>query len=122
MEQRDEAFDATGLAIQPSSTVWERSEATNVPDNVETIVQTYSVAGSVLYLDSIALTGTFAAEFSVYLNSVKRETRRIEITDPSPTIPFHGIPLQVGDVLEVRVTHYDAGEMHDFESSVKGHR
>lgn len=115
-------FDPTGLALQPTATVLDRGANPTVTDSSETLVKSHTVTGSKLYLDGIALHGDWPAEFRVYVNTILKQTKRTSFVELSPELPFSGVPLQVGDVLEVRVVHYDVGNTHSYEATVKGHR
>lgn len=102
--------------------VWERAAAVTVPANVETTVLTHTVASSPLFLDELSMAGGFAAEFRVYLDAVLKLTERIEVGRPVARVPFHGLRVEVGGVLAVKVLHGQAGSTFDFEATLRGHK
>lgn len=115
-----EAFILDSLKGFPQTAIWERGTAEAVSDNDETLVVAYTVTGTAAYLDGVSVSG-YPAEFGVYINTVRKETIYTEAGNLSPSLPFNNLPLPIGTVLEVRVTHYDASP-HDFEATIRGHR
>lgn len=106
----------------PTQTIIQTGSAAVVTYDNETTVATLTVTGSPLFLDAIAATGTWAAEVIIYINTVRKQTLRIEITSPHPETPFFAARLEVGDVVEVKVRHYDVTGAHDYEATIKAHR
>lgn len=98
---------------------WQRSQAVSVGYNVEAVVLSYT-APEVAFLDEIVMNGTAAGEFRIYFNGVRKETYRVEISEPTQRCPLHGYKVGVGDVIEVRVVNHDSTAMHDYESTLRG--
>lgn len=92
---------------------------TNVPDGVLSTIVTYT-APSDKSLTSITVSGTLYAKFQLFLNTVLIETRR---GGPDRTLVFEfnsPLTLNSGDILDVKVTHFNAGQTAEFESTVYG--
>lgn len=92
----------------------------NVPDNSLTTIVTYTAVADTR-LSKIVVSGTDYAKFEVFKNAVLIETRR---TGPERNLDFgfdNPLMLQAGDVLDVKVTHYNTGVLADFESTVYGY-
>lgn len=99
-----------------------RQTASTVPGETESTVLTYTVAGDPLLLDLVTATGTYAAEFRLYINGTWYETQRMGIEQPVAHFTFAPHRLEVGDVVDIKVFHYDTNNNRDFESTLKGHR
>jgi hypothetical protein len=85
----------------------------------QTTVVTYTAAANKL-VSLISVSGTVYAKFQLYLNTVLLETRR---GGPDRTLTFEfNKPLQLntGNILDVKVTHYQTGNTAEFESTVYG--
>ena len=108
---------------RPQQTPSPRAVALLVPDNVETVVQSFTVPGGSIWLDEVVCTGTWAAEFRFYVDGVHVETKRLEVSNGHVAFDLRpGKKLRQGQVAEARVVHYHAGEAHDFEATFKFHR
>lgn len=93
---------------------------TNVPDNSQTTIVTYTVIADTR-LSKIVVSGTDYAKFELFKNAVLVETRR---TGPERNLDFNfdnPLMLSTGDVLDVKVTHYNTGVLANFESTVYGY-
>jgi hypothetical protein len=91
----------------------------NVPDNLLSTVVTYT-APSDKQVSSVTVSGTVYAKFQLFLNTILIETRR---GGPERTLVFefnNPLVLNSGDVLDVKVTHYQTGLTAEFESTVYG--
>lgn len=92
---------------------------TGVPDNVQTTIVTFTAPNNFL-LGNIVTSGTTYAKYQLYLNLVLIDTRRggpertMIFTFPSP------LQMNTGDILDVKVTHYDTAQTADFESTIYG--
>lgn len=100
-----------------------RQTAATIPGETESTVLSYTVSGGALILDAIAATGTFAAEFRLYVDGAWKETQRMGIEAPVATFLFPaGHRLEDGAVVEVKVFHYDTLANRDYEATLKAHR
>jgi hypothetical protein len=94
-------------------------DATNVPSNTLTTVVTL-VSNGTNMVTTVGFSGEDYAKFGLYINSVLIDTYR---TGPQRNGRFyfeHPYALEVGDVIDVKVTHWFAGETLDFESTMYG--
>lgn len=92
---------------------------TNVPDNVLTTIVTYAAPAD-KSLSSVTVSGTTYAKFQLFLNTILVETRR---GGPERTLVFqfnNPLTLNSGDILDVKVIHFDATATAEFESTVYG--
>lgn len=92
---------------------------TGVADNVLTTIVTYT-APSDKNVSQIVVSGTLYAKFELYLNTVLMETRR---GGPDRTLVFefnNPLGLSSGDILDVKVIHFDTVHTGDFESTIYG--
>lgn len=90
-----------------------------VSDNVLTTLITLTANG-IDRLVQISCSGTAYAKFQLFINTVLKETRR---SGPDRNLYFlynHPIELTSGDVVDLKVTHYNVGETADFEATVYG--
>lgn len=92
----------------------------NVPDNSQTTIVTYTAVVDTR-LSKIVVSGTDYAKFEIFKNAALIETRR---TGPERNLDFgfdNPLMLQAGDILDVKVTHYNVGVLADFESTIYGY-
>ena len=92
---------------------------TNVPDTTLTTIVTYT-APSTKKITQITCSGTVYAKFQLFLNTVLMETRR---GGPDRTLVFefnNPLQLQMNDILDVKVEHYNVGQTADFDSTIYG--
>lgn len=92
---------------------------TNVPDNVLSTIVTYTATAD-KSITSITVSGTLYAKFQLFFNTVLIETRR---GGPERTLVFEfnaPLTLNSGDILDVKVIHFDVGHTAEFESTVYG--
>jgi hypothetical protein len=71
-------------------------------------------------VSSFLMSGTNYAKYSIFINSVEMMTVR---TGPDRTYNLlltRPLNIYNGDVLDVKVEHYQVGETNDFEASVLG--
>lgn len=93
--------------------------ALNVPASTLTTITTYTAA-SAKKITQISVSGQVYGKFQLFKNTVLFETRR---TSPERSLDFmfnSPLTLMPGDVLDVKVTHFQIGELSDFESTVYG--
>jgi len=85
-----------------------------------TTIVTFTASAPKTLLSLISVSGTVYAKFQLYKNAALIETRR---GGPERTLTFEfSKPLRLlnGDILDVKVTHYQTGESAEFESTVYG--
>jgi len=88
-----------------------------VPDNALTTILTLT-AGTVHKVTRISCSGSDYAKFQIFINSSLIETRR---SSPERTIDFlflSPLKLEIGQILDVKVTHYYTGDLGQFESTI----
>lgn len=108
--------DASSLEVRPLA----GNAIVNTPDNVLTTIVTYTAYETKTLLSSITVSGTLYAKFQLFFNTILIETRR---GGPDRTLVFtfdHPLKMVDGDILDVKVTHYDVGQTADFDSTVYG--
>lgn len=92
---------------------------TGVTASTLTTVLTYTAA-TAIRATRIGVSGTDYAKFQIFLNTVLIETKR---SGPDRSLDFaftSPLSLVIGDVLDVKVTHYAPGVLADFESTIYG--
>lgn len=92
---------------------------TNVTDNTLSTILTYT-ASAATRLTRISVSGTNYAKYQIFLNTVLIETKR---SGPDRSLDFtftSPLALALGQVLDVKVTHYGAGVLADYESTIYG--
>lgn len=92
---------------------------TNVPASTLTTILTYTAAVATR-LTRISVSGTDYAKFQIFINTVLIETKR---SGPDRSLDFSftsPLALSIGQILDVKVTHYAPGVLADFESTIYG--
>jgi hypothetical protein len=92
---------------------------TSVSDNTLTTVATL-IANGANRIAMISCSGSGYAKFTVYINSVLKETKR---SGPDRNVVFnynHPLTLTTGDVVDIKVEHYNVGSLEDFEATIFG--
>jgi len=102
----------------PTATFIEYQTVSSVPTNTETTVLSFTVTGSSIRLSAIGGQGEAFAEWFIYINSVLKMKRRSGLTDLSVEIPMYEHKLSVGDILEVKVKHFELPTV-DFTADVR---
>jgi len=90
---------------------------TSVSDNTMTTLVTM-VANGYNRLVQISVSGTAYAKYLLYINSGLKETRR---SGPERNLYFtynHPIRLNAGDVVDLKVIHYNTGLLENFEATI----
>jgi len=108
--------DAAALEVRPLA----GNAVTNVVDNVLTTIVTFTASAPKTLIASVTVSGTLYAKFQLFFNTVLIETRR---GGPDRTLTFtfdHPLKMVNGDILDVKVTHYNVGQTADFDSTVYG--
>lgn len=109
------AADDTSLAVTSLAV----DAQTNVPDNTLTTVVTYTAAAP-KRVSQITFGGSAYAKFQLFLNTVLIDTYR---TGPERIGRFvfeAPYALSIGDVVDLKVTHYVTGAAEDFEAAIYG--
>jgi hypothetical protein len=97
--------------------------ATNVAATTKTtlITQAY-IAGTFENLTQVSVSGEDYAKFFITLNAVDIDIRR---TGPDRNLDFNytGAPykLVAGDVVDIKVEHYNTGDLVDFDATIYGY-
>jgi len=119
--------DITFPTVQDVTTVVGSSEiifgnATVVPSTTITTVVTHTVVGSTLYLDGFQLTGQVDGEITFVINTlIKMKIRSAEMDRNGVMIFPAPIKLTVGDIVDVKIEHFDTGTF-TFNATLFGHR
>lgn len=95
------------------------SSITGVTASTLSTILTYTAA-TAKRLVRIGVSGTDYAKFQLFLNTVLIETKR---SGPDRSLDFaftSPLSLAIGDILDVKVTHYAPGVSADFESTIYG--
>jgi hypothetical protein len=93
---------------------------TGVTDGTLTTIVTFTASAPKTLISSVTVSGTLYAKFDLFLNAVLLETRR---SGPERTLTFaftHPLKIVATDILDVKVEHYNVGQVADFESTVYG--
>jgi len=88
-----------------------------ISDNILTTLVTM-VANGYNRLVQISVSGTSYAKYQLFINSSLKETRR---SGPERNLYFtynHPIKLLAGDVVDLKVIHYNVGQTADFEATI----
>lgn len=116
-------FDAGWIGSNPEANLVVSELAggniTGVADGVQQTIVTYT-AGLDKLVSLISVSGTVYAKFQLYRNATLIETRR---GGPDRTLTFEWskpLLLNAGDILDVKVTHYNVGIVAEFESTIYG--
>lgn len=84
-----------------------------------TTIVTYTAA-TVKGISKISVSGTTYAKFQLFKNTVLIDTKR---TGPDRSVDFifnNPLKMNIGDILDVKVTHYYTSNASDFEATVYG--
>lgn len=107
---------AAGLEVTPLA----GGSLTGVLASVQSTIVTFTASAPKTLISQVTVSGTVYSKFQLYLNTVLIETRR---GGPDRTLVFEfSKPLRmlVGDILDVKVTHYTVGSTADYESTIYG--
>jgi len=95
------------------------SAITGVANSIETTIATYTTVGNETISD-ILISGTSYARFNVYLNTVLRFVIRSGPSRQANLSIQRPLQLGVGDVIDVKVIHYNTDATDDFEATILG--
>ena len=90
-----------------------------ISDNILTTITTM-VANGANRIAMISCSGSAYAKFTVYINTILKETKR---SGPERNVVFnynHPLTLSVGDVVDIKVEHFNVGLLEDFEATIFG--
>jgi len=96
---------------------------TNVADSTKTTILTQVyVGGTFENLVMVSVSGSYFAKYFLTVNGVDIDIRRSS-PDRNLQYDFTGAPLEinVGDTIDIKVEHFDIGELHDFEATIYGY-
>ena len=96
---------------------------TNVADATKTTILTQAFVASTLEnITIISVSGSYFAKYFLTLNGVDIDIRRSS-PDRNLQFDFTGSPLALvaGDVVDIKVEHFDVGILHDFEATIYGY-
>jgi len=110
---------AVGVFVPGSVSALGGGSVTNVPASTLTTILTYTAVVA-SRLTRIGVSGTDYAKFQIFINTTLIETKR---SGPDRSLDFaftSPLSLSIGDVLDVKVTHYAPGVLADFETTIYG--
>ena len=96
---------------------------TNVADSTKTTILTQSfVASTFENLVLVSVSGSYFAKYFLTINGVDIDIRRSS-PDRNLQYDFTGAPVEVniGDTIDIKVEHFDVGQLHDFEATIYGY-
>ena len=100
-------------------TAYAVGSAASVPSSTETTVVTLTANG-INMMTMCKVSGDDYAKFRFYVNTVLKETIR---TGPDRNGQFffsHPYTIDAGDVVDIKVEHYQTGKTYNFESTIYG--
>ncbi len=95
----------------------------SVPDTTITLVHTQTyVSGTFENLVIVSCSGSANAKFTLYKNTVLFDTKR-STPQRNVSFDFTGAPLALatGDVIDVKVEHFNTGVLETFEATIYGY-
>jgi len=95
----------------------------NVPDATKTTILTQAfVSGTFEKLVLASVSGEDYAKFYLTINGTDIDIRRTG-PDRNLTFDFTGAPLALttGDVIDIKVEHFNVGDLLDFEATIYGY-
>lgn len=110
---------ADDTALPTSVSALAGASVTGVTASTLTTILTYTAVAA-KKLTRIGVSGTDYAKFQLFLNTVLIETKR---SGPDRSLDYSFVSplaLAIGDILDVKVTHYAPGVLADFESTIYG--
>ncbi len=95
----------------------------NVVDNTKTTILTQAyVAGTFENLTLVSVSGEDYAKFFVTINTIDVDIRRSG-PDRNITFSYTGAPyaLSPGDIVDIKVEHFNTGDLVDFDATIYGY-
>jgi len=107
------------VTITPASTPIVQNSITTIAGSSQVTLLTYTNAtGALLQVGSVIATGSVDAEYELQLNATKFLVLRSSEQDRNAAAHFgFGLRLEIGNILTVKVTHYDTF-VADFDCSL----
>jgi len=108
-----------GIAL---STVKTTGSADNVPATTLTTILTKTADANFNNISIISVSGEDYAKFFLVLNTVILDIRRTG-PDRNLSFDFTGSPLALttGDVVDIKVEHFNTGALLDFDATIYGY-
>lgn len=107
----------------PTTSVFEYAEALTIADNALTTILTHTVVTADLLLDKILASGTVDAEYRIVVNG---STKAKYITSEQDRTAKFDFPVAqkfaIGDVIDIKVVHFNTSVTADFNTSLIGHK
>lgn len=100
-------------------TIFNFSAITGVPNSIETTIVTHTCLGDETIGDIIA-GGTCYARFNIYINTVLQAVIRSGPERQANLRISRPLQFSTGDVIDVKVIHYDLTGPNDFEATILG--
>ena len=95
------------------------SAITGVADNVETTVASYTTLGEETIGD-IVTSGTSYARYNIYVNTILQFVIRSGPSRQANLVLNRPLQLSIGDIVDVKVIHYNTDATDDFETTILG--
>lgn len=111
----DDTVPGSGAGVSPIAV----GAVTAIPATTLTTIVTYT-AVTAKQVSKISCGGTVYAKFQLFKNTVLFDTHRSGPDRGLELIFNPGLALAPGDILDVKMTHYQTGLMEDFEATVYG--
>jgi hypothetical protein len=92
---------------------------TGVVNSIETTIDTYTTLGDETIGD-IVVSGTSYARFNIYINTVLSFVIRSGPQRQANLSLSRPIQFVAGDIIDVKVIHYNLGWTDDFEATILG--
>lgn len=92
---------------------------TGIPASALSTIATFT-AVTISYLTKVSVSGTVYAKFQLFKNTTLIDTKR---SGPERSMDFlftSPLKMAIGDILDVKVTHFVTGDLSDFEATIYG--
>jgi len=113
------AVTINGISL---STVKSTGSADNVPASTLTTILSKTASVTFNNITIVSVSGEAYAKYILYLNAAVLDIRR---TGPDRNLQFDftGSPLALitGDVVDIKVEHYNTGDLLDFDATIYGY-
>jgi hypothetical protein len=109
-----------GISVTDFST---NASVTNVPDNTKTTILTQAFsAGTFEKIAIVSVSGDDYAKYYLTINGTDIDIRRSG-PDRNLQFDFTGAPfdLTTGDVVDIKVEHFNGGSLLDFDATIYGY-
>lgn len=119
MPIRDNVFVTPVSAGISPVVVLEFSAITGVANNIETTIATYALIGDET-IGNIVCGGTSYARYNIYINTILQFVVRSGPMRQANLDLNRPLQLSTGDVIDVKVIHYNTDATDDFEATILG--